>query len=226
MADFADLRARMVETQIAQRGIRDEAVLAAMRAVPRERFVPESLAQHAYEDSALPIGEAQTISQPYIVAAMIEAAEVKPGDRVLEVGAGSGYAAAVLGRIADRVFAIERHRVLAEEAEQRIAELGYGNIELRVGDGTLGLPEEAPFDAILVAAAGPEVPPALKQQLAIGGRMVLPIGERGGQQLCVVTRTEADRCVEHILFPVAFVPLIGSQGWQEDGRRPASSRPA
>lgn len=213
MTDFEWLRARMVDTQIAGRGVCG-AVLEAMRAVPREHFVPESLAGRAYEDLALPIGEGQTISQPFIVGAMIAAAQVRPGDRVLEVGAGSGYAAAVLAQIARQVFAIERHRVLAEAAERRLAALGYGNIGLRVGDGTLGLPEEAPFDAILVAAAGPEVPLALKQQLAIGGRLVLPVGERGRQKLCKVTRVEADRWETDKLFPVAFVPLIGSQGWQ------------
>jgi protein-L-isoaspartate(D-aspartate) O-methyltransferase len=218
MADFAQLRARMVDFQIAGRGIRSPAVLDAMRAVPRDRFVPEGLAERAYDDSALPIGEGQTISQPFIVAMMVAAAEVNPGDRVLEVGAGSGYAAAVLAQIAGQVYAIERNPELAKAAERRIAELGYGNITLHVGDGTLGLPENAPFDAILVAAAGPEVPLALKQQLAIGGRLVIPIGNRGSQQLCKVTRLAVDDYAEEGLLPVTFVPLIGSQGWPGEGR--------
>ncbi|MFT6571297.1 MAG: protein-L-isoaspartate(D-aspartate) O-methyltransferase [Sphingomonas echinoides] len=163
----------MVETQIAGRGVRDERVLNAMRAVPRERFISEAMAEFAYEDSPLPIEEGQTISQPYIVAAMIEAAEIAPGDRVLEVGAGSGYAAAVIGQIAGEVYAIERHEALSRMAQERFEALGYDNIILRVGDGTKGWPDAGPFEAILVAAGGPEVPQALKAQLAIGGRLVI-----------------------------------------------------
>src|SRR4051812_21830757 len=169
-------RARMVKVQIARRGVRDRSVLDAMRRVPREAFVQPGFEEFAYEDGPLPIGEGQTISQPYIVAAMIEAAEVRPGDHVLEVGAGSGYAAAVLGQIAAKVIAIERHEALTERARERIESLGYDNIEIRTGDGTCGLSEEAPFDAILVAAGGPEVPKALKDQLAIGGHLVIPVG--------------------------------------------------
>src|SRR3990170_8331750 len=164
-----DDRRRMVERQLTARGIGNPHVLAAMGEVPRERFVPERLREFAYEDGPLPIGEEQTISQPYIVALMIEAADVSPGDRVLEVGAGSGYAAAVMSRIADKVYAIERHEPLALSAQERISELGYDNLEIIAGDGSLGLPGKAPFDAILVAAGGDKVPEPLKQQLAIGG---------------------------------------------------------
>ena len=206
----------MVDVQIAGRGVRDPRVLDAMRSVPRERFVAEALAQFAYEDSALPIEEEQTISQPYIVAAMAEAARLEPGDRVLEVGAGSGYAAAILGRIAGRVHAIERHPALARLAQDRMAALGYDNVEIRAGDGSLGLPEEAPFDAILVAAGGPAVPETLKRQLAIGGRLVIPVGACGAQTLCKVTRRGEDRFIEERLGAVMFVPLIGKEGWQED----------
>jgi len=214
MTDFARLRDRMVEVQLARRGIRDASVLAAMRLVPRERFVPAGLEKFAYRDSPLPIGEEQTISQPWIVAAMIEAAEVAPGDRALEVGAGSGYAAAVLGQIADRVFAIERRSALATLARERIAALGYDNIDIRIGDGTRGLEAEAPFNAILVSAGSPDVPQALKQQLAIGGHLVIPVGARGEQILCKLTRTGETRFEELNLGAVMFVPLIGEQGWQ------------
>ncbi|WP_028055746.1 protein-L-isoaspartate(D-aspartate) O-methyltransferase [Sphingobium bisphenolivorans] len=223
MTDFAQLRERMVETQIARRGVRDRRVLAAMRSVPRELFVREGLKEFAYEDSALPIEEEQTISQPYIVAAMIEAAEIEPGDHVLEVGAGSGYAAAVLAKIAGWVVAVERHAPLAALASERMIRLGYDNVDIRVGDGTEGAPDEAPFDAILVAAAGPAVPPALKQQLAIGGHLIIPIGEPGNQKLCKISRRDEDRYEEDSLGAVMFVPLIGAQGWREDGSRAASS---
>lgn len=223
MVDLAELRDRMVDVHLAGRGIRNERVLAAMREVPRERFVREGLEEFAYEDSALPIEAEQTISQPYIVAAMIEAAEVQPGDRVLEVGAGSGYAAAVLGRIARQVIAIERHGALAKLAAARMTSLGYDNVDVRLGDGTRGVPEEAPFDAILVAAGGPDVPRALKEQLRVGGRLVIPVGESAEQKLCKVTRLSETRFEEENLGAVRFVPLIGEQGWQEDGRRAASN---
>jgi len=213
MADYRKLREQMVNVQIARRGVRDEHVLAAMRDVPREHFVSAEMAEFAYEDSPLPIAEGQTISQPYIVAAMIEAAEVRPGDRVLEVGAGSGYAAAVLGRIASQVFAIERHEALGRAARERIAALGYDNVDVRVGDGTRGLAEEAPFDAVLVSAGGPEVPQALKEQLEIGGHLLIPVGEPGSQKLYKITRLSASRFEEESLGTVAFVPLIGEQGW-------------
>ena len=195
MLDLSRRRNRMVDIQIAARGVRDRRVLEAMRRVPREAFVEPGFEEFAYEDGPLPIGEGQTISQPYIVALMIEAAEVKPGDRVLEVGAGSGYAAAVMSQIADSVYAIERHPSLGEAARERFRKLGYDNIELRIGDGTQGWPEAAPFDAILVAAGGPEVPQALKEQLAIGGRLVIPGRRRksGTRRSLKITRTERDR---------------------------------
>jgi protein-L-isoaspartate(D-aspartate) O-methyltransferase len=222
-SDFSRARARMVDVQIARRGVRDRHVLEAMRRVPREAFVEPGLEEFAYEDGPLPIAEGQTISQPYIVALMIESAEVKPGTSVLEVGAGSGYAAAVMSQIADRVYAIERHPSLGEAARQRFKTLGYDNIDLRVGDGTNGWPEAAPFDAILVAAGGPEVPQALKEQLAIGGRLVIPVGEQERHQtLLKVTRNGEADYEEEDLGVVAFVPLIGEQGWAEDGRRSAT----
>ncbi|MFL5051175.1 MAG: protein-L-isoaspartate(D-aspartate) O-methyltransferase [Xanthobacteraceae bacterium] len=209
-------RDRMVERQIAGRGIADPRVLSAMRRVPREGFVTPGLEEFAYEDSPLPIDEAQTISQPYIVALMIEAAEVKRGDRVLDVGTGSGYAAAVLSEIAGEVYTIERHRALAEAAKRRLAKLGYRNIKVRHGDGTLGWPEAAPFDAIIVAAGGPEIPEALRAPLKIGGRLVLPIGElAGAQRLVKVVRTGEKEYQEEDLGSVRFVPLIGQHGWRE-----------
>ncbi|MDF2810656.1 MAG: protein-L-isoaspartate O-methyltransferase [Microvirga sp.] len=227
MLDLSRLRNRMVEVQLARRGIRDRNVLDAMREVPREAFVEPGFEEFAYEDGPLPIGAGQTISQPYIVALMIEAAEVKPGDRVLEVGAGSGYAAAVMSRIAKTVYAIERHPSLVESAQHRFGRLGYDNIDLRVGDGTRGLPEAAPFDAILVAAGGPDVPRALREQLTIGGRIVIPVGPGGGHQrlLKATRRTEVD-FEEEDLGAVSFVPLIGEQGWAEGGRRAAANQPA
>src|SRR5688500_13315844 len=172
-------REGMVRAQLAGRGITDEHVLEAMRRVARDAFVAPGQEEFAYEDSPLPIAEGQTISQPYIVALMIEAAAVKPGDRVLDVGTGSGYAAAVLSRIARQVFTIERHGKLSAVARKRFAGLGYDNIELRHGDGTLGWPEAAPFDAIIVAAGGPKIPQALREQLKVGGRLIIPIGKLG-----------------------------------------------
>lgn len=205
----------MVRRQLSGRGITDEHVLRAMGAVPREAFVPEELAGRAYEDSPLPIGEGQTISQPFVVAAMVAAAGVRPGDRVLEVGAGSGYAAAVLHAITDEVYAIERQEGLGNAAIERLAALGYDGVRLRIGDGTTGWPEAAPFDAILVAAGAPVVPPALVDQLAVGGRLVIPVGPRTDQSLRVVTRTDPDTVEERDAFPVRFVPLIGTQGWPD-----------
>src|SRR5215216_4043306 len=224
MLDLSPARNRMVEIQIARRGVRDRHVLEAMRRVPREAFVEPGFEEFAYEDAPLPIGEGQTISQPYIVALMIEAAEVRPGDSVLEVGAGSGYAAAVLSQIANRVCAIERHPSLGEAARRRLKKLGYDNVHLRVGDGTRGWPEAAPFDAILVAAGGPEVPSALKEQLAIGGRLVIPVGEEERYQTLIkLTRKSESEFEEENLGAVAFVPLIGEQGWAENGRRAATN---
>jgi len=220
----ARARAQMVKTQIAQRGIRDARVLEAMRCVPREAFVEPGYEEFAYEDGPLPINEGQTISQPYIIALMIEAADIQPGDHVLEVGTGSGYAAAVLSRIAAQVYTIERHEALARVAQQRFEQLGYHNIEVRAGDGTRGWMDAAPFDAILVAAAGPEIPQALKTQLAIGGRLIIPVGEQTWHQtLRKIQRDgETEYEVEN-LGAVAFVPLVGEQGWAKDDRRSASN---
>jgi protein-L-isoaspartate(D-aspartate) O-methyltransferase len=205
----------MVDIQIARRGVRDARVLEAIREVPREEFVDPGFEEFAYDDGPLPIGAHQTISQPYMVALMTEAAELKPGARVLEVGAGSGYAAAVMSRIAALVYAIERHPELVDTAKRRLQKLGYKNVELRVGDGTRGWPEAAPFDAILVAAGGPEVPTTLKEELTIGGRLVIPVGLRFYQTLRKVTRLSATEYEEKDLGAVAFVPLIGEQGWDD-----------
>lgn len=222
MTGFAARREQMVERQLAARGIRDPHLLKAMREVPREAFVPAALADHAYEDSPLPIEADQTISQPYIVALMIEAAGIAPGDKVLEIGAGSGYAAAVIGRIAERVIAIERHGELAALAEARMRRLGYDNVRIVHGDGSAGLAEEAPFAAILAAASGSHVPEILKRQLAIGGTLVMPIGEPGAvQSLVRMTRVDGETYRTGDLGPVRFVPLIGEQGWNERGERPA-----
>ena len=194
--------------------MRDRNVLNAMREVPREKFVAPAYEDVAYDDLALSIGMGQTISQPYVVALMIEAAEIRPGDRVLEVGAGSGYAAAVVSLIAGTVYAIERHAILGSAARKRFDVLGYHNIDLRIGDGTQGWPEAAPFDAILVAASGPAAPPALKDQLRIGGRLILPVGSRRGtQHLLKITRTHETQFKQEDLGIVRFVPLIGNQGW-------------
>jgi protein-L-isoaspartate(D-aspartate) O-methyltransferase len=214
MPDFTRARERMVDIQIVGRGVRDARVLEAIRQVPREEFVDPGFEEFAYDDGPLPIGANQTISQPYMVALMIEAAELKRSDRVLEVGAGSGYAAAVMSRIAARVYSIDRHETLVDAARQRLEKLGHGNVELRVGDGTRGWPEAAPFDAILVAASGPEVPPSLKEQLAIGGRLVIPVGlHQYHQTLRKITRLSETHYEEEDLGGVTFVPLIGEQGW-------------
>lgn len=219
MPDFTRARERMVEAQLAHRGIRDPRVLDAMREVPREAFVEPGLCDLAYEDCPLSIGKGQTISQPYIVALMLEAAEVKPADCVLEVGAGSGYAAAVLSRIASRVYGIERFASLVGAARARLARLGYENVQLQCGDGTHGWPQAPPFDAILVAASADEVPPPLKDQLAEGGRLVMPMNVRGQlfrQTLRKLRRLNAEEYEESDLGLVAFVPLVG--GKEEEAR--------
>ena len=211
--DFARARSRMVARDIASRGVSDQRVLDAMGVVPREAFVGAEMVEFAYEDAPLPIDAGQTISQPLIVAVMAEAAEIGPNDRVLEVGAGSGYGAAVLGRLAAEVWTIERHEALANEARRRIEELGYDNVHVVCGDGTLGWPERAPFDAIVVTAGGPAVPATLWEQLAEGGRLIIPVGpETRGQELVRVRRIDAEM-VQEDLGPVRFVPLIGAQGW-------------
>ena len=201
---------------IAARGVTDPHVLEAMRTVPREAFVPEPLAAFAYEDAPLPIEAGQTISQPFIVALMIEAAAIQPGDCVLEIGAGSGYSAAVMSRIADRVHAIDRHQELADLASERLARLGYDNVVIQTGDGTKGWPEKAPFDVIVVTAGGPSVPRPLCEQLAIGGRLIIPVGDANQQNLLRITRTGPDDFEEMDLGGVRFVPLIGAHGWNGD----------
>jgi protein-L-isoaspartate(D-aspartate) O-methyltransferase len=214
MINPAYLRERMVDIQLARRGISDSRVLDAMREVPREQFVQRGFEELAYDDCALPIANGQTISQPYVVALMTEAAELKSTDIVLEVGTGSGYAAAVASRLARTVHTIERHETLAAMAARKLAILGYKNIAVHLGDGTRGLPDVAPFDAIVVAASGPAVPETLKSQLAVGGRLVIPVGEREGQQsLLLVTRRSDVTYDEHALGDVLFVPLIGERGW-------------
>ena len=212
----AQQRESMVATQIAGRGIRDERVLDAMRRVPRHAFIAASLRRDAYEDTPLPIEERQTISQPYIVALMLEAARLAPTDRMLEIGAGSGYASAVAAQLVAHVDAIERHPRLVELARERLARLGYANVDVHVGDGSAGLPAGAPYDAIVVAAAGPRVPAPLREQLSIGGRLVMPVDSgHGAQRLLLVTRRAADAWHEDDLGGVMFVPLVGSEGWPE-----------
>jgi protein-L-isoaspartate(D-aspartate) O-methyltransferase len=223
MTDFAAAREAMVERQIAGRGIEDERVLAAFRKVPREAFLGPDAQALAYEDSPLPIPSEQTISQPYIVALMMEAAELDPMDRVLEVGAGSGYAAAVMSRIAKEVIAIERHAELAALAAERMKQLGYDNVRIIHGDGSQGLPEEAPFEAILAAASGSHVPEVLLRQLSVGGTLVMPIGEPHSiQSLVKITRKGEEEFAQEDLGAVRFVPLIGAHAWDEKGRRSAS----
>lgn len=215
-SEFAALRRHMVEHQLRRRGIHDEAVLAAMGAVPRELFVPPELASEAYDDGPLPIGGGQTISQPWVVAAMIQMIEPQPTDRVLEVGAGSGYAAAVLSRIVAEVVTIERLASLAEAARERITRLGYDNVTVVEGDGSLGHAPRAPYNAILVAAGAPAVPDELCRQLAIGGRLVIPVGQsRLLQELVRVRRIDDSSFETDRLDGVRFVPLIGAQGWND-----------
>ncbi|MFN2229493.1 MAG: protein-L-isoaspartate(D-aspartate) O-methyltransferase [Anaerolineae bacterium] len=215
-ADLARERKEMVRRQIKGRRIQDELVLEAMRTVPRHRFVPAYVRGSAYRDAPLPIGEGQTISQPYVVAFMTEALQLSGGEKVLEIGTGSGYQAAVLALIAGEVISVERLPRLAEEARRTLAELGYDNVRVVVGDGTQGWPEEAPYDAIMVTAASPEVPAPLLQQLADGGRLVAPVGPRHTQQL-VRVRREGEEFRREDLLGVAFVPLIGEHGWDKRG---------
>lgn len=205
----------MVNDQIRARGVSDKRVLEAMRTVPRHSFVPENLRRHAYEDHPVHIGCEQTISQPYMVGLMTELLELRPTDRVLEIGTGSGYQAAILSMLSAEVITIDRLPDLAQSARERLQELGYANITVVCGDGTLGYPESAPYDAIVVTAAGPEVPPPLVDQLAVGGRLVCPAGGRDLQSLLKIVRTasgirreESIRCI--------FVPLLGAHGWKPD----------
>jgi protein-L-isoaspartate(D-aspartate) O-methyltransferase len=214
ITDFTAEREAMVERQLRRRGITEPDILDAFRAVPREQFIGDEYAHLAYGDHPLPIEANQTISQPYIVALMIQAAAIKPGDTVLEVGAGSGYAAAVISRIARQVIAIERQHALVDVASERLRRLGYDNVEIVEGDGTRGCPDHAPFDAILAAASGSHVPQALIAQLSPGGRLVMPVGEPGWvQELIKVTKQDDGILKQENLGGVRFVPLIGEEGW-------------
>jgi protein-L-isoaspartate(D-aspartate) O-methyltransferase len=214
--EFAAVRRRMVDTQIEARGVSDPLVLEAMRRVPRHRFVPQGLWDQAYNDYPLPIGEDQTISQPYIVALMTEALELRSTDRVLEIGTGSGYQAAVLAELAAEVYSIDRLASLAENAKKVLAVLSYKNFHVRVGDGTLGWPEEAPFEAILVTAGAPQVPRPLVEQLALGGRLVIPVGDRFSQTLTRIRKTKEGLKYDY-MGGCRFVRLIGEYGWKAGG---------
>lgn len=208
-------RLRMVDEQIIARGIKDERVLAAMRKVPRHEFLPEAIRGMAYSDNALPIGESQTMSQPYMVALMTENLRLTGSERVLEIGTGSGYQAAVLAELCAKVYTVERVKTLAEKARAVLDRLGYRNVALKVYDGSYGWKDMAPFDAIMVTAGAPDVPAPLVEQLRrIGGRMVIPVGERTGQRLLRVVRT-SEGPVTEASIPCVFVPLIGAHGWKE-----------
>lgn len=211
---YIQSRQRMVDTQIASRDIDDRRVLQAMRTVPRHVFVPPEHRQYAYTDGPLPIGSGQTISQPYIVALMTQLLELNGTEKVLEVGTGSGYQAAILAELADQVHTIERHPGLARHAERLMQDLGLENVQVHIGDGSLGLPEFAPYSGIIVTAAAPRVPQALLDQLEEGGRLVIPVGGRYGQYLERWRRKEEKFELETIT-PVAFVPLVGKEGWGE-----------
>ena len=211
---FAEARQEMVETQIRKRHITDGRVLECLQRVPRHEFVPAEFRERAYEDAPLPIGEGQTISQPYIVAAMTAALRLQGDERVLEIGTGFGYQAAVLACMAQEVFTVEYRAELATEAAGRLARLGYKNVHVHCGDGTLGLPEFAPYDAILVAAAAPSVPAPLLAQLANGGRLVVPVGSVENQDLRLIERGH-DTFRTTMLEPCRFVPLVGAHGWKE-----------
>ena len=205
----------MVDTQLIPRGIRDARVLSAMRKVPRHIFVDDYMQQNAYADMALPIGEEQTISQPYMVAIMTELLELKGNEKVLEIGTGSGYQAAILAELSMEVFTIERKALLAKKAEERFQALGYINIHVITGDGTLGLPEESPFDRILITAGSPKIPEPLIEQLSDGGIIIAPVGIRFSQQLLIVRKSK-EGISEQTHVPCVFVPLIGKHGWPED----------
>lgn len=208
-------RARMVDDQLRRRGITDPLVLDAFLRVPREEFVPEDLRDHAYDDAPLPIGNGQTISQPYVVAMTVEALLLRGAERVLEIGAGSGYAAAILGAMVREVDTVERIEELATTAARRLARLGFTNVHVHHADGSLGWAPNAPFEAICVAAGAPRPPPSLLDQLAVGGRLVLPHGTAEFQRLARITRRSATAFVEEDLGDVRFVPLVGAEGWPE-----------
>src|SRR6476661_87200 len=210
---FATERFTMVESQLRQRGIHDERLLAAMSKVPRHEFVSPQNWNEAYADHPIPIAEKQTTSQPYMIAAMVQAAQIKPEDRVLEIGAGSGYQTALLAELASQVFAVERYASLAEAAQKTLERLGYRNARIVTGDGSVGLPEAAPYDAIIVSAAAPRIPQALVGQLAPGGRLVIPVGEADQQVLQLVQRNADGTIAVRTLEGCRFVPLIGEQGF-------------
>ncbi|MCK9172072.1 MAG: protein-L-isoaspartate(D-aspartate) O-methyltransferase [Desulfuromonas thiophila] len=211
--DYAIARRRMVEQHIAGRGIRDPQLLQVMQQIPRHLFVEPALQNQAYSDYALPIGEKQTISQPYMVAVMTEAALLQPDDRVLEIGTGCGYQTAVLAALAGQVYSIERLAGLARRARKILDSLGCRNLVVQVGDGTLGWPDQAPFDAIVVTAGAPEVPQAYLEQLAVGGRLVIPVGPQDAQILKRIIRLGPDQFDEEALLSCRFVPLVGQAGW-------------
>ena len=215
--DSEELRELMVRTQLIPRGIKDERVLTAMRKVPRHLFVDVSKHYQAYDDTALSIGEGQTISQPYMVAVMTELLELKGDERVLEIGTGSGYQAAVLSELAKEVCSIERVAALAQQAEEKFRSLGYENIRVKVGDGTLGWPEEAPFDRIMITAGTPKIPEPVMEQLSDNGILVVPVGERSSQQLIRI-RKHQGKTTEEYHTPCVFVPLIGRYGWQGENQ--------
>lgn len=214
MEDFTAQRERMVREQLLERGITDTAVLAAMRIVPREQFVPQSYQEAAYMDGPLPIGAGQTISQPYVVALMLVQLQLQADHRVLEIGTGSGYAAAVLSRIVREVYTVERQHTLAWQAKARLAALGYENVWVHEGDGTLGWAEYAPYDSIIAAACGPKVPPSLQMQLAVNGRLLMPVGKKKAQHLVMVERLGDNEFRQKKLQSVRFVQLIGAEGFE------------
>ena len=215
MIDFPRVRLKMVEEQLISRGVKDPRVIAAMKKIPRHLFVEEALQNQAYTDHPLPIGEKQTISQPYIVALMTEALELKGTEKVLEIGAGSGYQTAVLAELAQKVFSIERIRSLAIRARKLLFELGYFNVDIKIFDGTYGWVEEGPFDAIIVTAGGPEIPQPLLDQLGVGGRLVIPVGDAYVQDL-IRLRKKEDGIHKEDLGGCRFVKLIGKYGWENE----------
>jgi protein-L-isoaspartate(D-aspartate) O-methyltransferase len=214
LINFEKERMRMVDEQIAGRGVKDERVLAAMRKVPRHEFLPEAIRGMAYEDSALPLGEGQTMSQPYMVAIMTELLELKGTERVLEIGTGSGYQAAILAELCEKVYTVERIKPLADTARLALDRLGYRTVAIKVYDGTYGWKEMAPFDAIVVTAGSPDVPAPLVEQLKEGGKLVIPVGERYGQLLVRMVKT-AEGVITEKSIRCMFVPLIGNHGWKE-----------
>ncbi len=214
MINYEKERHRMVEEQIVVRGVSDERVLAAMRKVPRHEFLPEAIRGMAYQDSALPLGEGQTMSQPYMVAVMTELLELRGTERVLEIGTGSGYQAAVLAELCEKVYTVERIKLLADRARMNLDRLGYRSVAIKVYDGTYGWKDMAPFDAILVTAGSPDIPAPLVEQLKEGGRLVIPVGERFDQTLLKVVKS-ADGMLTERGIPCVFVPLVGNHGWRE-----------